>query len=40
MLTCLVLIGNDYAIANESRTKTARIFFSQGCEVEGGMSAL
>ncbi|GIZ46619.1 hypothetical protein CKM354_000973900 [Cercospora kikuchii] len=28
--------GNNYAITNESRTKTARIFFAQGCEVESG----
>ncbi|KAK6429103.1 mitotic fidelity of chromosome transmission-related protein [Oleoguttula sp. CCFEE 5521] len=26
--------GNIYSITNESRTKTARIFFAQGCEVE------
>ncbi|KAI5368188.1 Putative centromere protein C/Mif2/cnp3 [Septoria linicola] len=26
--------GNNYAITNESRTRTARIFFAQGCEVE------
>ncbi|KAK4963151.1 mitotic fidelity of chromosome transmission-related protein [Elasticomyces elasticus] len=29
MLTC-----NNYAIVNESRTKTAKIFFAQGCEVD------
>ncbi|KAH9845260.1 Mif2/CENP-C like [Teratosphaeria destructans] len=28
--------GNNYSITNESRTKTAKIFFSQGCEVEAG----
>ncbi|EMC96196.1 hypothetical protein BAUCODRAFT_33544 [Baudoinia panamericana UAMH 10762] len=27
--------GNNYAITNESRTKSARIFFAQGCEVDG-----
>lgn len=27
-------VGNNYAITNESRTRTARIFFAQGCEVE------
>ena len=26
--------GNNYAISNESRTTTARIFFAQGCEVD------
>ncbi|KAK0876813.1 mitotic fidelity of chromosome transmission-related protein [Friedmanniomyces endolithicus] len=26
--------GNNYAITNESRTKTAKIFFAQGCEVD------
>ncbi|KAI7541412.1 hypothetical protein KC317_g16905, partial [Hortaea werneckii] len=26
--------GNNYAITNESRTKAAKIFFAQGCEVE------
>ncbi|KAK4550672.1 hypothetical protein LTR36_000251 [Oleoguttula mirabilis] len=26
--------GNNYAITNESRTKTASIFFAQGCEVD------
>lgn len=30
------LAGNNYAITNESRTKTARIFFAQGCEIDGG----
>ncbi|KXT07101.1 hypothetical protein AC578_2388 [Pseudocercospora eumusae] len=27
--------GNNYAIANESRTKSAKIFFAQGCVVDG-----
>ncbi|KAK3115356.1 mitotic fidelity of chromosome transmission- protein [Teratosphaeriaceae sp. CCFEE 6253] len=27
--------GNNYAITNESRTTTAKIFFAQGCEVDG-----
>lgn len=26
--------GNNYAITNESRTTTARVFFAQGCEVD------
>ena len=26
--------GNNYAISNESRTMTARVFFAQGCEME------
>ncbi|TKA82507.1 hypothetical protein B0A55_01225 [Friedmanniomyces simplex] len=26
--------GNNYAITNESRTKTAKVFFAQGCEVD------
>ncbi|KAF2206952.1 hypothetical protein CERZMDRAFT_115429 [Cercospora zeae-maydis SCOH1-5] len=26
--------GNNYAITNESSTRTARIFFAQGCEVQ------
>lgn len=34
MLTDLVFLGNNYSISNESRTKNARIFFAQGCEVE------
>jgi hypothetical protein len=25
--------GNNYSISNESRTKNARIFFAQGCEM-------
>ncbi|EME47948.1 hypothetical protein DOTSEDRAFT_69770 [Dothistroma septosporum NZE10] len=27
--------GNNYAITNESRTKSVKIFFAQGCVVEG-----
>lgn len=27
--------GNNYAIANESRTRAAKIFFAQGCVVDG-----
>jgi hypothetical protein len=34
LLTALVSVGNKYAITNESRTKTARLFFAQGCELE------
>lgn len=30
---CFVSAGNNYAITNESTTRTARIFFAQGCEV-------
>lgn len=30
----MVLVGNKYSITNESRTKTARLFFAQGCELE------
>ena len=36
----ILRIGNNYAITNESQTKTAKIFFAQGCEVDaGGASA-
>jgi hypothetical protein len=34
VLTCFGVLGNKYAITNESRTKTARLFFAQGCEME------
>ncbi|KAF2159469.1 hypothetical protein M409DRAFT_30090 [Zasmidium cellare ATCC 36951] len=27
--------GNNYAITNESRTRSAKVFFAQGCVVEG-----
>lgn len=27
--------GNNYAITNESRTKSAKVFFAQGCVVDG-----
>ncbi|KAK5108925.1 hypothetical protein LTR62_007727 [Meristemomyces frigidus] len=30
-----VVRRNNYSITNESRTKPAKIFFAQGCEVEG-----
>ena len=30
----VLLAGYNYSISNESRTKSARIFFAQGCEVE------
>jgi hypothetical protein len=33
LLTLIVIIGNNYSISNESRTKNARIFFAQGCEM-------
>lgn len=36
LLTTLVAIGNNYAISNESRTKTARVFFAQGCDMDPG----
>lgn len=32
----LCCAGNNYAITNESTTKTARIFFAQGCEMPAG----
>jgi hypothetical protein len=32
------ILGNFYSIANHSETKSARIFFAQGCEVAPGMS--
>lgn len=36
MLTAMGLItGNNYAITNESRTKSAKVFFAQGCVVDG-----
>jgi hypothetical protein len=28
-----LVTGNNYSISNESRTKNARIFFAQGCEM-------
>jgi hypothetical protein len=28
-----IFAGNNYSISNESRTKNARIFFAQGCEM-------
>jgi hypothetical protein len=28
-----LITGNNYSISNESRTKNARIFFAQGCEI-------
>lgn len=31
VLTVWLVLGNNYSITNESRTKSARIFFSQGC---------
>lgn len=31
--------GNNYSISNESRTKSARIFFAQGCEVEAELAS-
>lgn len=34
LLTAVAAIGNNYTITNESRTKTAKIFFAQGCELE------
>ena len=37
-LTCAVP-GNFYAIDNESKTTTARIFFAQGCEVDLGAAS-
>ena len=30
--------GNNYAITNMSRTRTAHVFFAQGCEVEAFVS--
>ena len=39
VLTSVVLAGNNYAITNESRTKTAKIFFAQGCEVDASGSS-
>lgn len=38
-LTVLAIAGNNYSITNESRTKNARIFFAQGCEVEPEMAS-
>ena len=32
-LTLFRFAGNKYSISNESRTKSARIFFAQGCEM-------
>lgn len=29
-------IGNNYAIHNESKRHTAKVFFAQGCEVDAG----
>ena len=34
LLTISGVLGNKYSITNESRTKTARLFFAQGCEME------
>lgn len=39
VLTMLAFTGNNYSITNESRTKNARIFFAQGCEVEPEMAS-
>jgi len=36
-LTRYFPIGNNYAIYNESKRHPAKIFFSQGCEVENGI---
>lgn len=30
-------LGNNYAIYNESKRHTAKIFFSQGCETDSGL---
>lgn len=30
----IISAGNNYSITNESRTRTSRIFFAQGCEIE------
>jgi hypothetical protein len=35
----ILLAGNNYSISNESRTKSARIFFAQGCEVEAELAS-
>lgn len=38
MADCLFLCtGNNYAIFNESKRHAAKVFFTQGCEVETGM---
>lgn len=39
VLTTIAFAGNNYSITNESRTKNARIFFAQGCEVEPEMAS-
>lgn len=35
LICTFVSLGNNYAITNESTTRTAKIFFAQGCVVEG-----
>jgi hypothetical protein len=34
-------VGNSYSITNVSQTRTAKVFFAQGCEVkvDSGLSA-
>ena len=31
------IIGNNYAIFNESKRHSAKVFFAQGCEQEAGV---
>ncbi len=34
-----ITTGNFYSISNNSKTRAARIFFAQGCEVAAEISA-